>query len=77
MGRYALRAHDPGLCIKLINGFDKKYVGDTTIATAYELAARALLQSGAPMEKIRKIANALQQRYPGHASTQEVQWLVR
>lgn len=77
MGRYALRAHDPALCIKLINGFDKKYVGDTTIATAYELAARALLQSGAPMEKIRKIANALQQRYPGHVSTQEVQWLVR
>ncbi len=77
MGRYALRAHDAALCIKLINGFDKKYVGDSAIATAYELAVRALLLSGAPMEKIRKIADALQKRYPDHASTQEVLWLVR
>ena len=77
LGQYALRAHDPALCIKLINGFDKKYVGDGNIPVAYELAARALLQSGASIDKVRKIANAMQQRYPNHTSTQEVLWLLR
>jgi len=77
LARYALRAHDPALCIKFVNGFDKKYVGDAAIAIAYELAARALLQSGAPVEKVRKIADALQKRYPEHPSTQEVLWLLR
>lgn len=77
LGQYALRAHDTALCVKLINGFDKKYVGDKAIPQAYELAAKALLQAGAAKEKIQKIATVLQQRFPDHPSTQEVLWLLR
>ncbi len=77
LGQHALRGADPALCIKLINGFDKLYLGHASTPQIYELAARSLLQTGASKDKLVKIATVMQQRYPGHASTQEVLWLSR
>ena len=78
LGRYALRSHDAALCVRLINGFDKRYPGEKqTLPTIYELAVRALLQAGGPREKAQQIGAQLQRHYPEHPSTQEVMWLLR
>jgi hypothetical protein len=77
LGQYALKAADPALCVKLINGFDKLYPGHAATPQIYELAARSLLQMGSAKDKLVKIATVMQQRYPDHPSTQEVLWLSR
>lgn len=63
--------------LALLSGFDKRFRGHATIAQAYELAARVLVQGLNRVDMARPILATLEARYPDSESTQEVRWLLR
>lgn len=73
----AWKGGDARETIALLNGFDRRFKGDALVPSAYELAARALVDGLGRPDMALKVLATLQARHADSPATQEVQWLLR
>ena len=77
LAQQAWRAGKPKYVLLLCHGFDKRFPRDDLAPQILELVARAYKQGlNEPMQAMRVYLH-MKQRFATHASTQEVQWMLR
>jgi hypothetical protein len=77
LAQLAWKSLDHKHAMALLKGFDKRFLRHPAIPQAYELIARILHQSLGRTDQALTVYRVLKERYPQHASTQEVAWLLR
>lgn len=77
LAQQAWRTGKPKYVLLLCHGFDKRFPRDELAPQILELVARAYKQGlNEPMQAMRVYLH-MKQRFAAHASTQEVQWMLR
>ena len=77
LAQQAWRTGKPKYVLLLCHGFDKRFPRDELAPQILELVARAYKQGlNEPMQAMRVYLH-MKQRFVTHASTQEVQWMLR
>lgn len=77
LAQLAWKSLDHKHAMALLKGFDKRYPRHPAIPQAYELISRILHQGLGRTDQALTVYRVLKERYPQHASTQEVGWLLR
>lgn len=77
LARHAWKSMQARHVLALLQGFEKQFPGDERIPQALELIVRALKQGLADSERAVRVFVHMKGRYPGHACTQEAEWMLR
>lgn len=77
LAQQAWRAGKPKYVLMLAKGFEKRFAGSALIPSMLELVVRAYKQGlDQPMQGVH-IYMRMKQLFPDHASTKEVEWVLR
>ena len=71
LARYAIGSARPELALKLISGFDKRFVDHPQIPVAYAIAHEALTATG-KADVANRVLAAMRHRYPEHPMTKRL-----